>query len=166
MDNKWSDDEYSLNNFFDTLHYDVDETTECTIQVTGVFKADGNFDEVTPKYAIGMEDDMGRRLMIIVSPTDAAAVNDQVNQEQPERPFSHDLILNIVNEMGGRIINAVIDDVWQQTYYSKIRIRMPDERILAIDSRPSDAIVMALKSGTNIYVCERVIRYAQQLDTE
>lgn len=165
MDNEWSE-EYSLNNFFDTLKYDVDETTECLAVVTGILKATGNFDDITPKYAISLEDEQGRECILIVCPTDAAAVNDQINQDQPERPFSYDLILNIVNEMGGKIINVVIDDVWKQTYYAKIRIRMPNERVIAIDSRPCDAIVMAMKSGTSIYICERVMKYTQQLDIE
>ncbi len=166
MDNRWSDDEYSLNNIFDTLKYDVDEKKECLSRVTGVFKAHGHFDEVTPKYGIGMEDELGRSLIIIVSPTDASSVNDQLNNELPERPLCHDLIMTVIRELGGRMMDAVIDDVWQQTYYSKIRVRMPDEQIASIDARPSDAIVMALKSGTPIYICERVMKYAQQLETE
>lgn len=166
MDNQWSDDEYSLNNIFDTLKYDVDEKMECLSRVTGVFKARGHFDDVTPKYGIGLEDELGRSLIIIVSPTDASSVNDQLNEEQSDRPLSHDLIMTIIREMGGCIVSAVIDDVWQQTFYSKIRVRLPDGRIKAIDSRPSDAIVMALKSGTSIYICERVLKYAQQMDSE
>lgn len=166
MDNQWSDDEYSIDRIFDTLHYEVDETAERSVQLTGIFKAESQFDDLTPKYAIGLEDGNGRGMMIYVSPTDASTVNDQINEEPAERPFSHDLIVSIVDQMGGRIVDAIIDDVWQKTYYAKIRVRLPDERVISIDSRPSDAIVVAMKCHVPVYVYERVIRYAQQIDIE
>ena len=166
MDNQWSDDEYSIEKIFDTLHYEVDETAERSVQLTGIFKAESQFDDFTPKYAIGLEDSLGRGMMIYVSPTDASTVNDQINEEPTERPLCHDLIVSIVDQMGGRIVDAIIDDVWQKTYYAKIRVTLQNGSMIYIDSRPSDAIVVALKCHVPVYVYERVIRYAQQVDNE
>lgn len=73
----------------------------------------------------------------------------------PDRPMTHDLLKNVIERMGGSVERIIVDDLWQSTFYAKITIVRNGES-LEIDSRPSDAIALALRVHAPIYVAEPV----------
>ncbi|MCX8000636.1 MAG: bifunctional nuclease family protein, partial [Leptospiraceae bacterium] len=73
----------------------------------------------------------------------------------PPRPMTHDLLMTIVNHLGGKVIRVVIDEIIDNTFYAKLSLRK-DEEIIVIDARPSDSIALALRAGAPIFVASKV----------
>jgi len=73
----------------------------------------------------------------------------------PDRPMTHDLLKNVIERLGGTVERIIVDDLWQSTFYAKIII-VRNGVSLDIDSRPSDAIALALRTRSPIYVAEPV----------
>ncbi|ASJ20492.1 bifunctional nuclease domain-containing protein [Brachyspira hampsonii] len=76
-----------------------------------------------------------------------------------ERPLTHDIIYNIFQNCNIRLINVIIDNVHTDTFFAKLVIEHNDKNIF-IDSRPSDAIALSLKSKAPIFIEEHVIEKA------
>jgi len=78
--------------------------------------------------------------------------------DKPLRPLTHDLLVAIVDALGGELDSVVINDLREHTYYAKLRVRV-DGELIEIDSRPSDAIAVAVTCEPHlpIYVSEDVL---------
>ena len=107
------------------------------------------------------EVDGDRQFPILIGIFEATSIDRRVKQSQRPRPLTHDLIIQIIETMGGELDSVVIDELKDQTYFAKLRIRMEGE-IIPIDSRPSDAIAIAVTSDPHlpIYVEEEVLEQA------
>lgn len=78
----------------------------------------------------------------------------------PPRPFPYDLIRELLEALGGEIEKVVINDFDKGIYFAVIEVKRKDGEILKIDSRPSDAINMAVRVGAPIYIKKEVIEKA------
>ena len=72
------------------------------------------------------------------------------------RPLTHDLLVNLIGELGGEIQHVVVDDLRNNTFYAKIAIRQ-NGTLRLVDSRPSDAIAVAVRTQVPIYAEESVM---------
>ncbi len=72
------------------------------------------------------------------------------------RPLTHDLLKTVVDRIGYKVDRVVISDLRNDTYYAKIVLRN-DGSVIEIDSRPSDAIALAVRSDSRIYIEESVL---------
>jgi len=81
------------------------------------------------------------------------------------RPASHDLIHNILDTLQSHVVKIVVNDLKENTYYALIYLNRRGEEIV-IDSRPSDAMAIALASDAPIFVSEQVIEKARTIDME
>lgn len=108
-----------------------------------------------------LQDNSGRQFRIFVLRDVAFAISMALENELPDRPFTHDLIKNIIERLGATVERITIDDLWQDTFYAKITIARNNETV-DIDARPSDAIALALRFRAPIYVAESVLEAAQQ----
>ena len=136
---------------------------EKEVEVVGLWEAqegemasDGPLGEVV----VLLRDGRGRRLPITIGPFETMAIHNAIQQTAPERPLTHDLLRNSIERLGGTIERVLIDDLWQGTYYAKIQIVQHDLPMLEIDSRPSDAIALALRVHAPIFVAEHVLEEA------
>ena len=75
------------------------------------------------------------------------------------RPLTHDLVASVIENMGGELRDIFISELRDHTYYAKLRIRL-DGEMVEVDSRPSDAIALAVTAKVPIYVAEDVIEEA------
>ncbi|MBI1290912.1 bifunctional nuclease family protein [bacterium] len=75
-----------------------------------------------------------------------------------ERPMTHDLIVNVLDTLGGKLVGVLVDELRNNTYFGKLLVRTGDGEVLRVDSRPSDAMVLAMKERVPIYVEEDVLR--------
>jgi bifunctional DNase/RNase len=75
------------------------------------------------------------------------------------RPLTHDLLKNVIGEMGGEVSHIVVGDLRNDTFYARISVKM-NGRQLRIDSRPSDAIALAVRVNVPIFVEEDVMAQA------
>lgn len=102
--------------------------------------------------------DNRRALPIWIGSVEASAIIRKIENIQSSRPLTHDLIIDIAKNTEYTITKVEINDVQEQTYYALIY--MFNEKLnkeLSIDSRPSDAIAIALRADVPIYVTDNVL---------
>lgn len=134
---------------------------ELEVRVTGVYE---RIEHGQPRaLLVQLRDNYGRSVPIVIGPFEAHAIVTALNDESPPRPMTHDLTRNILTRLGVSIDRVLIDDLWQGTFYAKIYLLHGDEEI-EIDSRPSDAIALALRFRAPIYMAESVLEAEGQLD--
>jgi hypothetical protein len=97
---------------------------------------------------------------IWVGTFEANAIALEIEKTVPQRPMTHDLLRNIITQMGGIIERVVITELRNDTFFALIEMRLQDGSLAAIDARPSDAIALALRFSCGIWVKPEVIRLA------
>lgn len=101
--------------------------------------------------------DGARRVDIQIGTDTAVAIVAQIEGHRPDRPLTHDLIRTMLERLGAEVRSVAIDDLWNSIYYAKIYLRCEDDdEDIEIDSRPSDALAIALRFGAPIYVADRL----------
>jgi uncharacterized protein len=102
------------------------------------------------------EVDGERNFPIVIGIFEATSIDRRVRGELSPRPLTHDLIISVVEQLGGEIQDIVISDLKEHTYFAKLRVRK-DGELTEVDCRPSDAIAVAVASRVPIYVEESVL---------
>ncbi len=102
------------------------------------------------------EVDGERSFPIVIGIFEAASIERRVKGMQTPRPLTHDLVANIVDMLGAELQDVLISELVDHTYYAKLRIRK-DGELVEVDSRPSDAIAVAVTAKVPIYVNEDVL---------
>ena len=121
-------------------------------------------DPVTNVPIVVLRDtDNQRVLPIWVGPVEANAIALQIENIAPPRPLAHDLFRRLVAAVGARVTRVVITELKGSTYYAYLELSREGERVL-IDARPSDAIAIALRTGSPVFVTPAVIEQAQSLE--
>lgn len=105
-------------------------------------------------------------LPIWVGAAEANAIALEIEKIAPQRPMTHDLLRNLIIEVGARVERVTITELRDNTFYAAIEMRDRDEQPLMIDARPSDAIALALRADCPIFVDEEVIRASRNTVTE
>ena len=98
-------------------------------------------------------------LPIWIGPYEAEAIAIRLKNVDISRPLTHDLLNNVIGEMGGSISHIVVNDLREDTFYALITVDVNGTG-LEIDSRPSDAIALAVRAGVPIFVAESVMEQA------
>ncbi len=107
-------------------------------------------------YALILKEIAGeRRLPIIIGSFEAQHIALELENIKPPRPLTHDLLKNIIEQLGFSISFVYINELRDGTFFAKIKMDVGS--IEEIDARPSDAIALALKFSAPIYVSEEVI---------
>jgi bifunctional DNase/RNase len=104
-------------------------------------------------------------LPIWIGPFEANAIAMKLKKIGSHRPMTHDLIHNILKSLESQVIKIVVNDLKENTYYALIHLNRRGEEIV-IDSRPSDAIAIALAVDAPILVSKHVIEKARTIDLE
>jgi bifunctional DNase/RNase len=104
-----------------------------------------------------------RTLPIWVGMFEANAIALQIENISTPRPMTHDLLRNVIHDLQASVEKVVVCDLQDGTFYALIYLRLHGE-VLAIDSRPSDAIALALRTRAPIFVEEGVIDHAKTVD--
>ena len=117
-------------------------------------------------YAILLKEISGsRRLPIIIGAFEAQAIALEIEGIKPPRPLTHDLLKIVIDNLGASILEVIIDELKENTFYAKIIIEV-SALTNEIDSRPSDAIALAVRVQAPIYVAESVMEAAAFIPTE
>ena len=107
-------------------------------------------------YALILKEIGGeRRLPIIIGSFEAQHIALELEGIKPPRPLTHDLIRNIIDQLGFSISHVYINELRDGTFFAKIKMDVGS--LEEIDSRPSDAIALALKFAVPIYVSDEVM---------
>jgi bifunctional DNase/RNase len=97
-----------------------------------------------------------RRLPIWIGPCEAEAITIELQDVEIARPVTHDLLKNIIEEVGGTVSHILINELRDQVFYARLFIDA-DGEMLEIDCRPSDAIAVAVRAKVPIFVEEVVM---------
>jgi bifunctional DNase/RNase len=100
-----------------------------------------------------------RYLPIWIGPYEADAIAIRLRKIEVARPLTHDLLNNAITEMGGEVSHITVNDLRNDTFYAQITVNL-DGRQVEIDSRPSDAIALAVRANVPIFVEEDVMAQA------
>ena len=116
------------------------------------------FDPYNNAYIVILRDEhRSDTLPIWVGKSEASAISFALENVSPPRPTTHDLIKSMLDNVDAKILSAVVTDLKDNTYYATIHLWYGDSEY-AVDSRPSDAIALALRAEAPIFTSEDVFR--------
>ena len=124
------------------------------------------FDPHTNMYIVILNDEMDKEILPIwIGKFEANAICFILEGITPPRPMTHDLTKNVLDTLDVKIISIVINSLKENTYYAKIHLQSGGSEVV-VDSRPSDAIALALRASAPIFVAEDVLekRNSENLD--
>ncbi len=102
------------------------------------------------------EIDGDRHFPIVIGITEAAAIDRRLKKHATPRPPTHELLASVIEKLGGVVERVVINDLQDRTFFALLHVKQ-GEKILKIDSRPSDAIALGIGKGVPIFVEEKVL---------
>jgi bifunctional DNase/RNase len=116
------------------------------------------FDPYNNAYIVILRDeDQVDMLPIWVGKSEASSISLALESVDPPRPMTHDFMKAYLDAVNAKVISVVITDLSENTYFAKIHLTYEDSEY-TVDSRPSDAIALALRSEAPIFANESVIR--------
>jgi bifunctional DNase/RNase len=102
-------------------------------------------------------------LPIWIGPLEAASMATEIEGIKSQRPMTHDLMRNVLGELGATVEAIEITELKENTYFARLQVKTREGRALEVDSRPSDAISLALRTKSPIYVAKRVLELSSEL---
>ena len=112
----------------------------------------------SPIVILKVEDE-NRYLPIWIGQPEARSILMKLQNQEFSRPLTHDLAVNLVAELGGSMEKVTVTELRDQTFFAVISVQI-EGRTVEIDSRPSDAIALAVRSGAEIFAADDVIEEA------
>lgn len=102
-------------------------------------------------------------LPIWIGPLEATAMATELEGIKPQRPMTHDLLRNLLSEFGATVEAVEVTELRDNTYLARIELKARDGSPIMLDSRPSDAIAVALRTKSPIYVAKAVLEASSEL---
>ena len=112
----------------------------------------------SPIVILKVEDE-NRYLPIWIGQPEARSILMKLQNQEFSRPLTHDLAVNLVTELGGSMEKVTVTELRDSTFFATISVQI-DGRTVEIDSRPSDAIALAVRAGAEIFAADEVIEEA------
>jgi bifunctional DNase/RNase len=112
--------------------------------------------------AVADSDDL---LPIFVGFDEAVAIRRGLDAQDIGRPLTHDLLLDVMEELGGRVERVVVSDLDEGTYIADLHLNTPRDDVV-VDARPSDSLALAARTNAPIEVAEKVFEAGRELPEE
>ena len=107
--------------------------------------------------AVILKDKMAERyLPIWIGPAEADAIAVKLQGVEVHRPLTHDLLVSVIDALGAKVESIIVSDLKNDTFYAKINLIVSSGQV-EVDSRPSDALALAVRVGASIFVDEAVL---------
>ena len=107
------------------------------------------------QYIYLQEKDGDRSFPIVIGIFEAIAINRKIRGDEPERPMTHDLLSDVIRSFNGSLDRVVVTELKNETFHACLYITTEGEPV-EVDSRPSDAIALAVRQDARIFVAESV----------
>jgi bifunctional DNase/RNase len=107
----------------------------------------------TPVLLLQESEGLGRTLPIFIGAPEATAIAFALQGMDTPRPMTHDLIRDLLDALGSDVVRVVITELRSSTYYAEIVLRHAGQEV-PVSSRPSDAVAVAVRTGTPLYVAD------------
>ena len=118
--------------------------------------------EMSDQQVIVLKERHGQRSFpIVIGIVEIFAIDRRLKGIKPARPMTHDLLANVIENLGAKIEKIVISDLQHHVFYATIHLSL-NGRTVEIDSRPSDAIALGVASDAPIFVEDHVFEQASQ----
>jgi uncharacterized protein len=101
-----------------------------------------------------------RQFPIIIGFLEASSIKLKLSDVDIPRPMTHDLMVNIIEQLDAEVERLIIDDLLDNTFHAKLEIITYDGETKLIDTRPSDGIAIAVRTGADIFIEEDVLKKA------
>jgi bifunctional DNase/RNase len=98
-----------------------------------------------------------RAFPIYIGLFEASAMDMAVHGQKAPRPMTHDLIYNVIDGLGLRLIEVRVDELRNETFFGKLVIHTGNSEPVLIDSRPSGALILAAKRNVPVFVDDEVL---------
>lgn len=113
--------------------------------------------ETDDTHIVELREANGERIFpIVIGLNEAAAIERRLMGQRPPRPQTHELLANIIEQLGFQLEKVMINDLKDHTFFARLVLRKGDE-VVDIDARPSDAIALGIADETPIFVAEHVL---------
>ncbi len=113
----------------------------------------------TQHVVILRELERDRYLPIWIGPWEASAIAMKLQGQSPERPLTHDLLATVLDVLGATVREVIIVDLADDTFHARVMLESGG-RPIEVDSRPSDAPALAVRTGARIFAAEAVLERA------
>jgi bifunctional DNase/RNase len=111
------------------------------------------------------EMDGTRRLPIWIGTAEARSIALEIEERSSPRPSTHDLASDVIERLDGEVVHVVVTELREGTYYATLTLRVSGA-LVEVDSRPSDGIAIALRTGAAIYVRDSLLESTQEVPEE
>ncbi len=112
----------------------------------------------SPIVILKVEDE-NRYLPIWIGQAEARSILMKLQNQEFSRPLTHDLAVSLVSELGGTLERIIVTELKDSTFFATLRLEIGG-RTVDVDSRPSDAIAIAVRAGAPIFAADEVIEEA------
>lgn len=126
-----------------------EETIEMSVAMVTI-------DPHTRAPVVVLEGEEGAVLLIVIGAAEARAIALALNKVSVPRPMTHDLLSSLIEELGARVSKIFIHDLKDGVFFAQVVLTKNGERLI-LDSRPSDAIALALRTESPIIVAEKIV---------
>ena len=104
------------------------------------------------------DDDGARSFPIVIGFAEAAAIERRLMGQHPARPQTHELLANVIDELGFDLERVVITDLRDHTFFAELQLHNPDTgQRVQIDARPSDAIALGVGTGAPLFAASHIL---------
>ncbi len=104
------------------------------------------------------EKDGERQFPIVIGFLEASSIKMQLSGIEAPRPMTHDLLVSIIKSLGAEVDRLVIDKLVNNTFHAKLELKTKTGKDKTIDTRPSDGMAVAVRTGALIFVDEEVLK--------
>ena len=104
------------------------------------------------------EKDGERQIPIAIGFMEASSIKIKISGLDVPRPMTHDLLVNVMQVLGGGLEKVIIDKLVNNTFHAKLEIKSKEGAVKMIDSRPSDSIALAVRFKAPIFVADEVFQ--------
>jgi uncharacterized protein len=115
-----------------------------------------------PVLLLRERDGRRRVLPIYIGGPEAAAIAYALDGATPARPLTHDLLRNVLHDLGVSLERVVVTEFREHTYFAELHL-VRDGQQLIVSSRPSDAVALAVRTGSPLFASEAVLDEAGQI---
>ena len=115
-------------------------------------------DEKRQDQVIVLKEKKGdRQIPVIIGFMEASSIKIKISGVDVPRPMTHDLLVNVIESLGGRLERVLIDKLVNNTFHAKLEIKSREGEIKLIDARPSDSIALAVRFKAPIFVTDDIL---------
>ena len=105
-------------------------------------------------------------LPIWIGMFEAASIAMELQEFSPPRPMTHDLIIKLLKDLKSTVDKVIISEIVDNTFYAIIELSNHEKKIIKLDTRPSDALAIAVRCKCKIFVSENVMSKAKMVNAE